>query len=353
MLNQKSKNKFYDKIAECAGLWLAEGDNKCNNEITFTNNEFSLVQFFHHNIKELFSNYVFRIRIYVYTPTKENIVVPLEVDRINRYIDKRATKPYYIWRLASVKLNKKWKDVVSFYKNNPQYYPPILRGFFAGEGSIKSTSHNSRSITISQKKDLFLEKLLNLLNIEFAYRPENRTYSITHKYNWDKLAKIKLADLHPIKKDKFWKVYNEFKEEHYKDHYIRDNVFKLLIKPYSSARLAIMFNRSQARIQDILIDLKKKKIVNNFRVGSKGYWIRNDQDTIIISKLKKRYLDLLDKGGNTTKEIAKYFKVNDRSAFRRLKELEKLGLVKRKEDKEWIKEKTRKKVIFYDFDIGY
>ena len=54
------------KIAECVGLWLAEGDNKSNREITFTNNEFSLIELFHKTIQKLFSNYTFNINIYVW-----------------------------------------------------------------------------------------------------------------------------------------------------------------------------------------------------------------------------------------------------------------------------------------------
>lgn len=45
MLNQKINNNFNKQTAECVGLWLAEGDNKCSNEITFTNNEITLICF--------------------------------------------------------------------------------------------------------------------------------------------------------------------------------------------------------------------------------------------------------------------------------------------------------------------
>ena len=31
------------EIAECVGLWLAEGDNKTTAEVTFTNNCFELI----------------------------------------------------------------------------------------------------------------------------------------------------------------------------------------------------------------------------------------------------------------------------------------------------------------------
>ena len=56
------------EIAECVGLWLAEGDNKSNSEITFTNNEFSLVQFFHDTLTQVFSHHKFNVRIYIYFP---------------------------------------------------------------------------------------------------------------------------------------------------------------------------------------------------------------------------------------------------------------------------------------------
>ncbi len=333
------------EIAECVGLWLAEGDDKCNNEITFTNNQFELIEFFHKNIKSLFSNHKFNIRIYVYTPNGENIEVPLEVTKINRYIDIRANKPYYIWRLASVELNKKWKTIVEYYKTNPKFYGDILRGFFAGEGSIKSTSHNSRSVMISQLPSVFLEKMLRQLEIEFKYTSGNRTYFITHWDNWDKLAKIKIADLHSVKKEKFWRIYSEFKERHYKSHHIRNKILQMLINPYMTSELAIEFQRTEARLQDVLIDLKDKGTITNFRSGSKSYWIRNDQTTVIISKLKLKYLNYLANSSKSTMEIAKYFNVGFQSSKKRLKELEKLGFVRRRVDKKWEKVNPDKKVI--------
>lgn len=335
MYNQKINNKFSTQIAECVGLWLAEGDNKCNNEITFTNNEFSLIEFFHKNIKKLFSNYQFKVRIYVYTPDGRNITIPIKVNKINIYKDNRATKPYYIWRLASVSLNKEWKTIVEEYKNNPKYYPDILRGFFAGEGSIKSGSHSNRIIRISQKKSDFLESMLKYFQVNFRYIEEKRTYEISSKFNWDKLANIKLANLHPSKKERFWMVYDQFKEEHYKHNYLKEAVFRSLTKPCLPSDLAIIFNRSKTRIQEVLVELKKEGKINNFRVGSIDHWIRNDKKVIIISKLKREYINLLASSNKTTKEIANYFKVNDKSSFKRLKELEKLSLVRRNYDKKW------------------
>ena len=335
--------KSNKESAECVGLWLAEGDNKCHNEITFTNNEFGLIQFFHKNILNLFSKYDFRTRLYIYSPNKQIVKTNLKVDKINNYIDKRANKPYYIWRLASVNLNKQWKEIVGEYKTNPHFYSDILRGFFAGEGNIKAGSHNNRTIRIAQKKYLFLEKILSYFDIEFTYRIRERAYCITGKPNWDKLAEIKIANLHQLKKQKFWEVYNSFKEEHYKTGFLKSAVSKTLINPITTRNLSQKFSRSLARIQEILIGLKKQGNAFNFRIGNVDYWTKNPND-LLISKLKKSYLSLLNSPKSTT-ELAKKFKVCFKSSYNRLKELEKLGLTERLENKKWIKKQTKKKIL--------
>ncbi len=66
---------------------------------------------------------------------------------------------------------------------------------------------------------------------------------------------------------------------------------------------------------------------------------------IIISKLKQQYLDFFNDKPKQTYKFAKYFKVNHKSSYRRLKELEKLGLVKRNKHKMWSPIKTNKEVI--------
>jgi len=42
------------ELVECVGLWLAEGDNKTNQEITFTNNCLELILFFQENISNVY-----------------------------------------------------------------------------------------------------------------------------------------------------------------------------------------------------------------------------------------------------------------------------------------------------------
>jgi len=343
MNNQKIKKDFNEKLAECVGLWLAEGDNKSNYEITFTNNCWNLIKLFHKTITKLFGKE--NIRIYVYNSSKKQIKIPIKA-KVNYYLDKRATKPYYIWRLASSEFNKKWKIVTNKILSDEEYYCYVLRGIFAGEGNIKTGQHSNRTIRISQKEPSeFFNLLLNNFDINYTFVQNERSYVITGKTNWDKCAKIKIADLHPDKKLKFWQTYGEFKEEHYPNNYLRESILKVLERHHTSNGLSIKFNRSQARVYDILGLLKKSNKIQNFRVASIDYWIRKDQKIIIISKLKANYLNFLGDSIKTTKEFARYFKVDWKSSFRRLNELEKLSLVKRNKDKTWGKLNVDKKVI--------
>ena len=334
------------EIAECVGLWLAEGDNKCKNEITFTNNCMDLIKHFDKTLRLILNKYNLNIRIYVYSSKKENIEIPIKNCKINRYIDKRARKPYMIWRLCSVKLYKIWRKIVEELKKDEKYYPDILRGFFAGEGNIKTNKiSNVRVIRIAQgKPNKFTEELLNKLKIEYSYYQGERAYSIFRRVNWDKCAKINIADLHPEKRLKFWKTYKDYRQYHYKHNYLKDKLQELN-KPTTSQELALKFKRDQSRISEILTVLKRLRKIKNFRVRSKDYWIREDQDTIIISSIKDNYLKYLKNSEKTTKEISKNFNVTPLSSFKILKKLRDFGLVTRNENKKWNIKTTRKKVI--------
>ncbi|MBU0957204.1 MAG: hypothetical protein KKF56_00160 [Nanoarchaeota archaeon] len=329
------------EVAECVGLWLAEGSTTSKSEITFTNNCWPLVDLFYEVITRLFNSS--NQRIYVYSKNKEKIKVPKKC-KINYYLHPRATKPYYIFRIASVENVKKWKEIVNNFLNDKKYYVSILKGFFAGEGNIKSGFHNSRVLRISQGKPIkSIEKILSYLSILFKFKNYERSYNISGKSNWDIFAKLKLADLHPDKKQKFYKVYKEFKEDHYPNNFIKDKIISILGKPHTTRELATKFKRSMARIQDILIPLKKESSVMNFRVGSTNYWISSDNH-IIISKKKIAYLSYLDISRKTS-EFAKLFKVDWKSSYMRLTELQNLNLIRREKNGKWIKIPTTKKII--------
>jgi len=339
----KNISSFDKRVAECVGLWLAEGDRKTRYEITFTNNCRNLVDLFYKILHSLFKNCK-NIRIYTYS--KEGRVIDLNYKNciIKHYRDSRARKPYLMVRLASIEKLKEWKIIVEKILNDERLYQFVLRGFFAGEGNIKEGSHNSRVIRISQviPNDM-LEKILFYFNINYSFYPKERNYIIYGKKHWDIFAKLNLADLHSDKKERFWRVYDSFKEEHYEKNYLLKEIYSTLKYPHSARQLSEKFNRSFARIQDVLIALKKQGKIKNFRVKSVSYWT-NKPNLIIISKLKKGYLLLLEEPKKTS-EIAKEFNVCHKNSFRRLKELERLNLVKRGKDKKWIKNQIKEELI--------
>ncbi len=342
-LDMNDLQDFKKREAECVGLWLAEGGNKSKSEITFTNNCLGLVDLFKKTINEIFKDCSYNQRIYVYSKTGKKIKVPYDDCVIKYYAHERATKPFFIYRIASVKLIGKWREIVNKSLNLKEFYPYVLRGFFAGEGNIKEVSHNSRVLRIAQKeRKEFIDVILKDLGIKFSFNSKGRSYEIHGKPMWDIFANLKLADLHPHKKRRFWEVYNHFKEEHYETNFLINNILPILNKPITTKKISQIFNRSPARITDVLVELKKQDKVNNFRIRSVDYWT-NNPNLIIISKLKKEYLILID-NPRPTSEFAKYFKIDWKSSFRRLKELEKLNLVRRLENGKWMKLPNQKTI---------
>ncbi|MBI2574460.1 hypothetical protein HYV82_01090 [Candidatus Woesearchaeota archaeon] len=337
------------KLAECVGLWLAEGDNKTKAEITFTNSCWELVELFHKTIVEIFNVADLKIRIYVYNSTGQFQKIPLSNVQIRNYIDKRARKPYFIWRLASVEVVKKWKEIVNSTQFDADSYPGILRGFFAGEGNIKCGSHNCRVIRMAQSKRVgSIEKSLELFGVDYTFSDRHREgYIISGKENFDKLAAIVIADLHPEKRARFQLMLSEYKQMHYTKFSLRNKIINNLRgNDFSTSEsLASQFNRSNARISDILVELKKEGLVKNHRVRSIDYWGLADSKLVPVSHIKYKYLNMLLNDAQRTKDLASEAGVCWTAAFRRLKELERLGLVKRREDKMWELTPTNFEVI--------
>jgi hypothetical protein len=335
---------FKEQVAECVGLWLAEGSTTSKSEITFTNNCLELIDLFSKTINKLFKNYSFNQRIYVYSNDGRIVNLPYKNCVYKYYFHKRATKPYFIFRIASVKLIKQWNEIIQENLNKKELYPAILKGFFAGEGNVKSGKKSVRVLRISQAvQKEFIDKMLNELHISYNFTSNNRMYNISGKENWDIFAKYNLANLHPNKKEKFWELFNSYKEIHYKNHYLYNEIYKILETPLTTKQLSEIFKRSFARIQDILILLKKNNKIKDFRIGSINYWT-NDKELIIISKIKQKYLLSLN-APKKTSEITKEFKVSWKSSFKRLDELKKLGLVEIDENKKWKKKKITKKIL--------
>ena len=101
-------------LLRVAGLFILFSGviyTKTKSEITFTNNCSTLVEFFAKTIQQIFKNYDFRSRVYVYSAELEKIKLNF-ICKINYYNDQRARKPYFIYRVGSVNLNSIWKNTV-------------------------------------------------------------------------------------------------------------------------------------------------------------------------------------------------------------------------------------------------
>ena len=263
------------------------------------------------------------------------------------YKDKRAKNPYFIYRVFSRKFLRKWCNIVEEFSENPQLFQFILQGLFAAEGNVKFIERTkSRVVRISQgKPNPLLEKILSHYKIVFNFSKLERSYIISGRDNLEKIEKLRITILDFQKNRKFKKMMNSYKQRHYRKNQLKMELYTTLSTPHSSLELSKKFNRSQSRITRVLCKLKKEDKVRYFRVGSKSYWIRKEENLVIISKRKKQILRLLS-SPKMTSDIAKSLGVSWKSSYGRLNELKKLNLVK-KVDNLWKKTPTNKKVIIY------
>ncbi|MBT4835630.1 hypothetical protein HON86_03375 [Candidatus Woesearchaeota archaeon] len=324
------------QISECVGLWLAEGDNKTISEITFTNNCIELILFFHETINSIYTGDN-KPRIYVYSPSKRKLFNKIGNIKIRYYQDIRAKKTYYIYRLADVNFVKEWKSIVNKTLKEKINYSRILRGFFAGEGNIKHNpkNNNSRSIRISQsKRYIILENILNHFNIEHTFESQDRNYWI-YGCQLEKTNKLNIAELHPEKQFKFARMINSLKEPHYSKGFLKKNIEKTLIKPTRTLELSKKFNRSPARILDVLRELKTEKKISYMKIKNKTVWAKKKIITEILLNDKKVILTSLDKFKKIC-DLSRDTNIPRKTIRKKLRLLKKEELVKQM-DTEWNK----------------
>ncbi|MFH1622979.1 MAG: LAGLIDADG family homing endonuclease [Candidatus Aenigmatarchaeota archaeon] len=334
---------MHKDVSRCVGLWLAEGDSTTSSEITFTNNLKELVILFDKTMTSIFGS-IPNARIYVYSDDGREIRLPIKAVH-KFYTDKRARKPYFIYRIANVKLVKIWKEIVRKTISNKKSYEFVLQGFFAGEGSVRFVRRcKSRVVRISQKsRNAILEKMLENFGIESRFRKEDREYEISNRRNLEKILKIGMTSLHRDKNSKFHSMMNCYKQRHYDKNFLKSELYLLLSVPIPTRELSEKFGRSKARISKVLGALKKESMVTNFRAGSRDFWVRANSNLIVISKVKSNLLTILGKA-KTTAEVAKSTGKSWKSVYRRLNELEKLNLVKRN-GKLWQRVPTEKRIV--------
>lgn len=329
------------EIAECVGLWLAEGDKKTDREVTFTNNCMELIFFFHNTIKLLYKGKN-KPRIYTYSPTDRVLISELQDFVVRNYMDKRANRTYFIYRLADVDFVKEWKMVVDFVKNHEEHYPEILRGIFAGEGNIKHDfeNNNSRNLRISAGwRDLFIEKLLIYFNVKFSYEEHKRQYVITGRH-LDKLKEINIASLHPEKEAKFRKMFECLKEKHYSPGELKTVLLRDLNEFKKTSELAIKFQKSDLRMSEALCELKKEGRIGVVRIKGNSYWVRKE---ILNEYLNSERIKLLShvRKKQTMTAIGKFLNLSRKSIRNRLIKLEIEGLVEKKGGYWMVKEESK------------
>lgn len=318
------------ELAECIGLWLAEGDNKTKAEVTLTNNCLELILFFQRVIKNIYKGHN-KPRLYIYSPNKKRLIYQLNgFKKINYYIDERANRPYYIYRLADVKFMHVWKDLVNQFKKESKYYADILRGIFAGEGNIHHTPqcNNHRSIRISSGfKNEFIEKLLAYFKINYKYNERHREYEI-YGANLDRAYEIDIASLHPEKQHKFNHMILSVKEKHYSPNFLKKAIYSKLNSIYTAKDLSKEFSRDFTRIQEVLGELKKEGKIQNVKIKDKSLWAENSIMERYLLNKKISFLRSFNKTRNIT-QLSNNINLGVKAIRKRLKVLEKSNLVKK------------------------
>ena len=317
-------------MAQTVGLWLAEGDHKTLREVTFTNNDPKLISFFHRVLWRHFKPRN-RARIYVYRPSKDATFqrpVPGAVYRT--YVDRRANTPYYIYRVSGVELVRIWRRTARAICAEPRNYQGILQGFFAGEGNVKDAlNRHSRVLRIAQGKRLaLLERILDSFGVRFRYRLSERSYVISGRENLEKLWRIGLSELHSKKQARFAAMMSSYQQYHYARQFLGPRILEILSSPLTTAEIANRVSRGKSRVNQLLTALRLSGEVEMFKVRSSYYWIRSDQQCVIISDQKSKILKSLSSPLRTS-EIAKRVGRTEKSVSKRLAELSRLGLVER------------------------
>jgi len=347
--------KFEKSIGQCIGLWLAEGDLTSTSEITFTNNRYYLIKFFHTNLNKTLK-LENKPRIYVYAPSKYTTVKLQKIkELVHRfYIDKRANRPYFIYRVSGKKAVKEWLTLVKKITPNKKFYPYLLQGIFAGEGNIKYIEKSkSRVIRISQgKRSKLIEDILNYSGIKYSYSKKERSYVISGRENLEKLIRIDISCLHREKNFKLKHMFSTYKQYHYPRGELKNMILNILReKPSTSLELSKLFKRDQTRVIRVLTALKRDRKIKNYRVGSTTYWVLKNSRLIIISDIKNTILNHLNMPRRTS-EIAKLVNRDWKSSSKRLKELKKLNLVKYSGGL-WYKLPNKGKVIVHNINNRY
>lgn len=281
----------------------------------------------------------------MYLPCRDRVFVrPINVASYRAYIDSRASRPYYIYRVSGVELVGPWHRFVKSICKDIEAYQWILQGFFAGEGNVKfSRLQNSRVLRIAQGvRHPLLEKILRHFGISFRYGG-HREYVISGRINLEKLDSLGIASLHPLKQRQFAEMMGSYRQWHYPRGILSKLICQNLESPRTAADVSAQLERSSSRVSKLLSLFLSKGLVRMYRVHSTYYWVRSDAQIVVISPEKKRILEQL-KVPLSLIELSRLVVRAPRSVLNRLLELERLGLVVRRNSK-WQRLPTIAKVV--------
>ena len=260
------------------------------------------------------------------------------------YLDPRANLPYYIYRLSGVELVHQWREVVTVTSGSLTNYQGILQGFFAGEGNVKFGACSSRVLRIAQgvRFDL-LEKILKHFHVTFRYEQRERSYIISGRDNLEKLWELDIAKLHFKKRANLANMMSTYKQLHYRRLSFSPKVSGMLSSPATTHEIATRVSRSESRVCHTLTQLRRDGQVEMFKVRSSYYWIRTDQDRVVISTEKFRLLNMLTRPQRVS-ELARIVQRTHKAVARRLTEMSRLGLVEERNNN-WCRIEGKKRVI--------
>jgi|GEM_PF-786673 len=318
-------------IAECIGLWIAEGDKKTIREITFTNNCLDLVLFFKEIIRKIYTGSN-QPRMYIYSPSQRQLFYHLEgFKKINFYIDKRANRPYYIYRLADSEFLRRWKDIVDEFSGKEEHYADILRGIFAGEGNVHHSiqNHNTKELRIASKdRNDFIEKILRYHDIRFDFDISHRSYNL--RINpIDRFIAIRLTELHPDKEARFIKILDSIKEIHYSPGQLEELILKTLHDNFMTTKeLSASLKRSPLRILEVLQKLQKEDKVGHIRTNQRSCWsIKANLDKYRLNE--KKFILSNIHVSNSFAEMGKNLNISRKSISKRVIAYEKEGVIEK------------------------
>ena len=138
-----------------------------------------------------------------------------------------------------------------------------------------------------------VELILKYVGVTFGYETSERSYYISGRENLEKLHSIGISELHSTNHAKFVAMLDSYKQYHYKRNPLSPVVLNALSSPMTTQDVANYIGRSRARASRLLTELRRQNEIEMYKVRSTYYWIRSDEEIIVISSQKSKILDAL------------------------------------------------------------